>query len=657
MGCLIADKTHPHPSPPLEGEGVLWLGGRLVELRSQYMVPACPDWDIAMSISTENGLRPGLQEQIATTKSGCTNCGDCLRECAFLRKYGTPKVIAGSFDAAAPASLSRSFECSLCGLCSVVCPEKLDLDGLFLEMRREAVDRGCGDFPEHSPLLVYERLGTSRRFSLYRLPQGCTTIFFPGCSLSGTRPDGVNMVFAELKKVDPAVGIVFDCCLKPSHSLGREQYTSAMFGEMNSWLVQQGVKEVLVACPNCQVMFDTLGQGLKIRTVWETLAESGLKLNGVSGTVTVTVHDPCVLRDAQPVHQAVRTLLQRQGLTVEEMPHSGRTTVCCGQGGAVNLLNPQLAASWGELRKREAAGRRIITYCAGCVQALGGRTPTNHLVDLLFAPKETLAGMKKGAGAPFTYLNRLRLKRAFKRKEGYDVTRERTVIPQQGGPKKRSWKPLIFLALLLAAVAGVQLSGAAQYLQQEKLRELIAGYGVLAPAIYILIYALAPVLFLPGLPITIVGGILFGPVWGVVYTITGATIGASLAFLVARYLARDLIAGKLTGPKWEKLDSEVAQHGWKVVAFTRLIPAFPFNLLNYAFGLTRVSFVHYVVATFFCMLPACIAFIVFSSSLPGLIRGHLSPTALLGIALIMVVSLIPVLYRCFKGRGQEAVAE
>ena len=609
-----------------------------------------------MSTRTENRLRPALQAQLAATHAGCTNCGDCVRECAFLKKHGMPKAIADSFDVTNPASLTRSFECSLCGLCSLTCPEGLDLDGLFLEMRREAVDRGFGDYKEHAPLVTYERLGTSRRFSLYQLPLGCTTIFFPGCSLSGTRPDGVNKVFAELHKVDPNVGIVFDCCLKPSHILGREQYVGAMFAEMNGWLVQQGVQEVLVACPNCQAMFDTFGSGLRVRTVWESLAESGVQLEEATGTVTV--HDPCVIRNSQPVHQAVRELLIRQGLTVEEMPHSGQNTVCCGKGGAVDMLNPELASSWGALRKKEADGRRIITYCAGCVQSLGGHTPTNHLVDVLFAPDQTLAGKKKGAGAPVTYLNRLLLKRTFKRKEGFAVSRERTFVPELGAKKKRSWKPLIFLALLVAAVAGVHLSGAAQYLQQEKLQTLIGSYGALAPAIYILIYALAPVLFLPGLPITIVGGIVFGPIWGVVYTITGATIGASLAFLVARYGARDWISAKLTGPKWEKLDSEVAQHGWKVVAFTRLIPAFPFNLLNYAFGLTKVSFLQYAVTSFVCMLPGCIAFIVFSSSLLGLIKGTVSPTALLGIGLIVLVSLIPVIYRHFKGRQvAEAMAE
>ena len=133
---------------------------------------------------------------------------------------------------------------------------------------------------------------------------------------------------------------------------------------------------------------------------------------------------------------------------------------------------------------------------------------------------------------------------------------------------------------------------------------------------------------------------------------------ASLAFLVARYLARDWVAARLTGPRWERLDREVAEHGWEVVAFTRLIPAFPFNLLNYAFGLTRVPFAHYAAATFVCMLPACIAFIVFSSSLLGLIRGNISPAALLGVGLIVLVSLMPVLYRRFRQRSQpETVAD
>ncbi|MBJ6749408.1 TVP38/TMEM64 family protein [Geomonas sp. Red421] len=219
-----------------------------------------------------------------------------------------------------------------------------------------------------------------------------------------------------------------------------------------------------------------------------------------------------------------------------------------------------------------------------------------------------------------------------------------------GARQKSPWQPVILIALVAFAVAGVQLSGAREYLQQDRLRALIGSYGTLAPVIYVLIYSLAPVLFLPALPLTLVGGIVFGPLWGVVYTIVGATTGASLAFLAARYAARDWVAARLTGAKWERLDSEVAQHGWKVVAFTRLIPAFPFNLLNYAFGLTKVRFAHYLLASFVCMLPATVAFIVFSSSLLDLLGGRVSPALLAGISLILVVVLVPVCYRRRKAR-------
>jgi len=192
---------------------------------------------------------------------------------------------------------------------------------------------------------------------------------FPGCSLSGTRPDGVHKIFDRLRHADPAMGIVFDCCMKPSYMLGRERYSRAMFEEMNNWLVQQGVKEVLVACPNCQMMFTSLGRELKVRSVWEALAESGMQPGKVSGTVTV--HDPCSIRDAQPVHQAVRTLLKSQGLKVEEMPHSGRNTLCCGQGGAVNMMNPELAESWGKCEKRNRRQENYHLLCRLC--AIPGR--------------------------------------------------------------------------------------------------------------------------------------------------------------------------------------------------------------------------------------------------------------------------------------------
>ena len=204
------------------------------------------------------------------------------------------------------------------------------------------------------------------------------------------------------------------------------------------------------------------------------------------------------------------------------------------------------------------------------------------------------------------------------------------------------------MLLVIAAIFTIRYTGATRYLDQETLRSLIQGYGTLAPVIYMLIYAVAPSLFLPGLPLTIAGGILFGPFWGVVYSITSATIGACIAFLISRYIARAWVEKKLRSPKWRRLDEGVETHGWKIVAFTRLIPLFPFNLLNYAFGLTKIRFLHYAVTSFICMLPACIAYVVFSSSLLDLLKGKISPMFVIGFGLIALVSLIPVLYRKYK---------
>jgi len=212
-------------------------------------------------------------------------------------------------------------------------------------------------------------------------------------------------------------------------------------------------------------------------------------------------------------------------------------------------------------------------------------------------------------------------------------------------------RPLIFLVLIMAVVA-MQYFHLEQYLDKERLRQFGASYGVLPPLIYLAVWTVGP-LFLPGLPITLAGGVLFGPVWGVVYTAFGATLGAGLVFLVARYLARDWVAGKLSGTRLMSLDDKVARHGWKIVAFTRLVPVFSFSLLNYAFGLTRISFWPYLAATFVCMLPSTIAYVYFSSNILDLLQGNLSSGLIVGVILVVAVSLIPVIYKWRKAKTGE----
>ena len=167
---------------------------------------------------------------------------------------------------------------------------------------------------------------------------------------------------------------------------------------------------------------------------------------------------------------------------------------------------------------------------------------------------------------------------------------------------------LMRFTLLAVLLAGIAVATAyREQFSATALQSWMQDAGVAAPLMFMALYAAATVLFLPGSILTISGGALFGPVWGTFYSLTGATLGATLAFLVARYLASDWVARK-AGGRLKQLIDGVEAESWRFVAFVRLVPLFPFNLLNYALGLTRIKLSHFIVTSYICMLPGSIAF-------------------------------------------------
>jgi uncharacterized membrane protein YdjX (TVP38/TMEM64 family) len=137
----------------------------------------------------------------------------------------------------------------------------------------------------------------------------------------------------------------------------------------------------------------------------------------------------------------------------------------------------------------------------------------------------------------------------------------------------------------------------------------IRGMGALAPVLFIILYIIGAVLFVPGSVLTIGAGVLFGVLWGSIYVSVGATVGATAAFLIGRYFARDWVRRQLEGNrKFAAIDQAVGREGWKIVLMTRLSPVFPFNLLNYAFGLTAVTLRDYVLATWIGIVPASVLY-------------------------------------------------
>ncbi len=144
----------------------------------------------------------------------------------------------------------------------------------------------------------------------------------------------------------------------------------------------------------------------------------------------------------------------------------------------------------------------------------------------------------------------------------------------------------------------------------------VASLGAVGAIAFIGIYILATVAFFPGSILTLGAGVVFGVVAGSLYVFVGATLGAAAAFLVGRYLARNWVTQKISGnDKFQAIDEAVGREGFKIVLLTRLSPVFPFNLLNYAYGLTRVSFKDYFLGSV-GMIPGTIMY-VYIGSLAG----------------------------------------
>lgn len=174
----------------------------------------------------------------------------------------------------------------------------------------------------------------------------------------------------------------------------------------------------------------------------------------------------------------------------------------------------------------------------------------------------------------------------------------------------RLWIKILAGAVGLVALYFVGREGGAYI---PRFADWVQGLGVWGPLVFIVGYAVATVAFLPGSILTLAAGVVFGLGTGTAVAFTGALLGATGSFVVARYVAREAIERKLEDrPRFRAIDRAVGRDGWKFVALLRLSPVLPFNLLNYALGLTKVPLVHYVLASL-AMLPGTLLYVYYGT--------------------------------------------
>jgi uncharacterized membrane protein YdjX (TVP38/TMEM64 family) len=208
--------------------------------------------------------------------------------------------------------------------------------------------------------------------------------------------------------------------------------------------------------------------------------------------------------------------------------------------------------------------------------------------------------------------------------------------------------PRLLLALTLAAGVMLLLSHR-EHLDAAMLTAWVDAAGPAGPLLFILVYALTTVFLLPGSILTLLGGALFGPLWGTLYNLAGSTLGAGLAFLVARYLAADWVQARNRG-LLDRLVRGVDAEGWRFVAFVRLVPLFPFFLMNYALGVTRIRFLAYLLTTAICMAPPAFAFTWLGyAGREAAVGGEgLVRKVLIALALLAALAFLPRLVRQWR---------
>jgi uncharacterized membrane protein YdjX (TVP38/TMEM64 family) len=476
------------------------------------------------------------------------------------------------------------------------------------------------------PLEVRDALTSAQGYALrgHRFPFSHYTsadiVFWPGCGLAGTSPELVKKTVQLLTShLNKKVGLVLDCCFDPLYQLGDVDSVKGAAERVHYKLGKHKITHIITGCTNCRKTLSQYLPDIKVEHIFETLMNGAVNPSFIGnlpipllekgGGGGFFLHHPCPSFRFDGLRQYVKTIIKS---TNGENPRPS----CCGHGGGVSSLSQELSEKFTDKVIKSSNGNPVVTYCMGCKgKFLEKGQKAYHLLELMTGVKP----IEKPVSSGRKWVNRFFL-----------------ASGQKFNAKKILFGLIVILLILLTTYLRRE-----NYISTEGILNFIKQYKVAAPLFFIFIYAIGPSLFIPSLPLTLGAGFLWGPFWGVVFSITGATSGASVAFLVSRYLMGNTIKERFGYERWKWLQGKVERHGWKAVAFARLLPVLPFPVLNYMFGVTPIPFLHYLWASFVFMLPACIAYVAFGSSMGALLLKGNIKGLIIGIIVASIAMLLP----------------
>ena len=508
--------------------------------------------------------------------TGCTHCGVCTENCEFLKKYD---LTIGDTE-----KLSKmTYHCFLCGKCSKVCPQGIDGREIVLQIRRHRVKEAGGRIPEKGyGMLLWEK--EDYKFRRYT-GTGKTALFF-GCNFPSFYPETTRYLGKLLAEKADAFS-VFDCCGKPIAELGLEEKETVILERLNKKLLEAGVREVVMVCPNCYAFLkDKLS--VPVISIYEKLQELGLG-NRIMEEQNIFL--PCPdreKRDSRTEDPFKCKLLWSWRLRSIE-----RTGTC---------------SSDGKISRQYTEYKRVL--CLLCRKSHKSRRKKYKTSAGTDPWKRRSAGCKAFSVEPGS---------CRKIEEGESMKKN-----------KNKWIEKVILIVCVVAAIAVYMAVPSVHQGMNcvfamfatgdftVLRDFVASYGAYAAALSFLLMILQSIIApLPAFLITFANANLFGWWKGAILSWSSAMAGAAICFYIARILGRD-VAEKLTSRSGlAQIDTFFEKYGKNTILICRLLPFVSFDIVSYAAGLTSMSFSSFFIATGIGQLPATIVYSYVGGMLTG----------------------------------------
>jgi Fe-S oxidoreductase len=353
-------------------------------------------------------------------------CLECVKVCPYLEHYkGYPKryirEIYNNLSIVMGTRYANQFinTCAECGLCAEVCPTDVDMGAICRNARIEMVKQERMPASAHDFALRDMAFSNSEKFALAKNPPGAgasSSVFFPGCQLSASYPQYVEQAYSFLTESLPQeqVGLMLRCCGAPADWAGREDLFAQSKEEFLAEYKKLGSPRLILACSSCYQVFKTNFPQIEICSFWEIYDQYGPQT--VQSRVerpALALHDPCSTRYEGQIQDAVRNILRKNGVAIQELPLSREKTECCSYGGQMWLTNKAVAKKMVERRVNQNASD-YVAYCAMCRDFFSKNDKRSlHLFDLLFGKLEMDYALVPAPDFSQRHENRARLKEKF----------------------------------------------------------------------------------------------------------------------------------------------------------------------------------------------------------------------------------------------------